>query len=67
MVSMATTTAGPSPPLSSDVENAVRRIGARLFAAIDKSEPPSVFSKKGFYGSMMDWAMRDEKFKTQLF
>lgn len=34
---------------------------------MDTAEPPSVFSRKGFYGTMMDWAMRDERFKTQLF
>lgn len=34
---------------------------------MDAAEPPSVFSKKGFYGAMMEWAMRDEHFKTQLF
>src|SRR5256885_6984259 len=30
-------------------------------------EAPSLFSKKGFYGTLIDWAMRDEHFKTQLF
>ena len=34
---------------------------------MDAAPPPSLFSKKGFYGSMMEWAMRDERFKTQLF
>lgn len=34
---------------------------------MDAAEPPSLFSKKGFYGTMMEWAMRDEHFKTQLF
>jgi len=34
---------------------------------METAEPPSVFSKKGFYGTMMEWAMRDEHFKTQLF
>lgn len=34
---------------------------------MDAAELPSVFSKKGFYGAMMEWAMKDEHFKTQLF
>jgi len=34
---------------------------------MDAAPAPSLFSKKGFYGAMMDWAMRDEIFKTQLF
>jgi len=38
-----------------------------LFTLMDAAEPPSLFSKKGFYGTLMDWAMRDEQFKTQLF
>jgi RHH-type proline utilization regulon transcriptional repressor/proline dehydrogenase/delta 1-pyrroline-5-carboxylate dehydrogenase len=28
---------------------------------------PSLFTKKGLHGALMDWAMRDEHFKTQLF
>src|SRR5262245_31946322 len=50
-----------------DVGSLVADYGARLFSLMDKAEPPSVFSKKGFYGSLMEWAMRDEHFKTQLF
>jgi RHH-type transcriptional regulator, proline utilization regulon repressor / proline dehydrogenase / delta 1-pyrroline-5-carboxylate dehydrogenase len=34
---------------------------------MDAAEPPFLFSKKGFYGTLMDWAMHDEHFKTQLF
>ena len=34
---------------------------------MDAAAPPSLFSKKGFYGTLMEWAMRDEHFKTQLF
>src|SRR5215470_15520756 len=34
---------------------------------MDSAEPPSIFSSKGFYGTLMDWAMGDEHFKTQLF
>lgn len=34
---------------------------------MDRAEPPSLFSRTGFYGTLMDWAMRDEHFKTQLF
>src|SRR5438874_5072431 len=34
---------------------------------MDAADSPTLFSKKGFYGTLMDWAMRDEHFKTQLF
>src|SRR5882672_2830091 len=53
--------------LETDIEPAVRKWGERLLTLIDTAKSPSLFSKKGFYGSLMDWAMRDEHFKTQLF
>jgi len=34
---------------------------------MEAAETPALFSKKGFYGALMEWAMRDERFKTQLF
>src|SRR5207244_7480453 len=46
---------------------AIRQYGEKIFALMDAAEPPSLFTKKGFYGTLMDWAMRDEHFKTQLF
>jgi Proline utilization A N-terminal domain len=49
------------------LESSIREYGGRILALMDAAEPPSVFSKKGFYGSLMEWAMRDEHFKTQLF
>jgi RHH-type transcriptional regulator, proline utilization regulon repressor / proline dehydrogenase / delta 1-pyrroline-5-carboxylate dehydrogenase len=55
------------PSADRDLERAIREYGEKLFALLDAAEPPSLFSKKGFYGTLMDWAMRDEHFKTQLF
>jgi RHH-type proline utilization regulon transcriptional repressor/proline dehydrogenase/delta 1-pyrroline-5-carboxylate dehydrogenase len=57
--------AGPSR--ERDLEAAIHDYGNQLFALMDAAEPPSLFSKKGFYGTLMDWAMRDQHFKTQLF
>src|SRR5437899_4603144 len=45
----------------------VREYGEKIFALIDQAGSPSLFSKKGFYGTLMDWTMKDEHFKTQLF
>src|SRR5437879_9784832 len=45
----------------------IQEYGEKVFALIDAAESPSLFSKKGFYGTLMDWAMKDEHFKTQLF
>src|SRR5882724_6101097 len=50
-----------------ELESQIQEYGETIFAAIDAAESPSLFSKKGFYGTLMDWAMRDEHFKTQLF
>src|SRR5947207_15531475 len=56
-----------SPPNDRDLEAGIRGWGEKIFALMDAGEAPSLFSKKGFYGSLMDWAMRDEHFKTQFF
>ena len=48
-------------------EAAVRKQGDILFAAMDRAPAPALFSKKGVYGRLMDWAMKDPAFKTQLF
>jgi len=34
---------------------------------VDAAAPPPLYSQQGLYGSLMEWAMRDECFKTQLF
>jgi RHH-type proline utilization regulon transcriptional repressor/proline dehydrogenase/delta 1-pyrroline-5-carboxylate dehydrogenase len=54
-------------PKDRDVETSVLEWGGKIFALMDAVELPSLFSKKGFYGTLMQWAMRDEHFKTQLF
>lgn len=52
---------------SNDVESATRAWGEKSFSLMDAAESPALFSKKGLYGALMEWAMRDEQFKTQLF
>src|SRR5437773_9476692 len=52
---------------ASDIEAAVRQRGEEILALMDAADVPSLFSRKGFYGALMDWSMRDEHFKTQLF
>jgi len=49
------------------VETEVRAWGEKLFALMDNAPAPALFSKKGAYGRLMDWAMKDPAFKTQLF
>jgi len=55
-----------SPP-DANLEPFVRIWGDKIFSLIEAAETPALFSKKGFYGALMEWAMRDEQFKTQLF
>ncbi len=50
-----------------DLEALIQQWGEKILALIDAAETPSLFSKKGFYGTLMEWAMADEHFKTQLF
>jgi RHH-type proline utilization regulon transcriptional repressor/proline dehydrogenase/delta 1-pyrroline-5-carboxylate dehydrogenase len=45
----------------------VREIGSRLFASMERAPTPALFSRKGAYGRLMEWAMKDPSFKTQLF
>ncbi|MGE4552653.1 MAG: L-glutamate gamma-semialdehyde dehydrogenase [Desulfovibrionaceae bacterium] len=48
------------------LEQAIRDTGRAFFAAI-KGEAPSIFNKGFWTGKVMDWAMKNEDFKVQLF
>jgi RHH-type proline utilization regulon transcriptional repressor/proline dehydrogenase/delta 1-pyrroline-5-carboxylate dehydrogenase len=50
-----------------NVDQSVRDWGGKIFELMDAAGAPSLFSRKGLYGTLMEWAMRDERFKTQLF
>jgi RHH-type proline utilization regulon transcriptional repressor/proline dehydrogenase/delta 1-pyrroline-5-carboxylate dehydrogenase len=58
---------GATPSSQPDVESRVRFWGEKILDLMDKAEAPALFSRKGLYGSLMEWSMRDENFKTQLF
>jgi RHH-type proline utilization regulon transcriptional repressor/proline dehydrogenase/delta 1-pyrroline-5-carboxylate dehydrogenase len=49
-----------------DLELAIKDRGRQFFADI-RDEKPSLFSKGRWIGAVMDWAMRHEAFKVQLF
>src|SRR5438876_4385856 len=49
-------------PLQAEVEQR----GSRIFDLVDR-HPESIFSKAGFYQRMMEFSMRDEHFKVQMF
>jgi RHH-type proline utilization regulon transcriptional repressor/proline dehydrogenase/delta 1-pyrroline-5-carboxylate dehydrogenase len=52
--------------MSADLERAIRERGRTLFADI-RGEKPSLFDTAGWTGKLLDWAMRREAFKVQLF
>jgi RHH-type transcriptional regulator, proline utilization regulon repressor / proline dehydrogenase / delta 1-pyrroline-5-carboxylate dehydrogenase len=46
----------------------IEQLGREIFALIDKDQgAPSLFGGNDFYGRLMEWAMRDPVFKTQMF
>jgi RHH-type proline utilization regulon transcriptional repressor/proline dehydrogenase/delta 1-pyrroline-5-carboxylate dehydrogenase len=51
-------------PLQPEIEQR----GRQIFALIDKFQGNSaVFRRNDFYGRLMEWSMKDEAFKTQMF
>ncbi|MGC3957889.1 MAG: proline dehydrogenase family protein [Verrucomicrobiota bacterium] len=56
-----------STTVTASIEPVIQRIGNQLFDALEQANTPSLFTKKGLYGALMDWAMQDEAFKVQLF
>ncbi len=50
-----------------DLEPGIRKWGIEILQKVDAAGTPSLFSKKGLYSSLMEWAMQDPNFKTQLF
>ena len=63
--SIHSASAAETAPASFDA--AIRGIGEQILSLVDAAGAPSIFSRKGLYGPLMEWSMRDERFKTQLF
>lgn len=55
------------PAADPALERRIHEIGEALFAAMDASPTPGIFSKKGAYARVMEWSMKDPAFKAQLF
>ena len=49
------------------LDSSIHETGEQILRLMEKAGTPSIFSRKGFYGPLMDWAMKDRHFKTQLF
>src|SRR6187551_3000668 len=51
---------------SNDLNDSIIRRGTALFSAI-ADEKPSLFNKETWVGKVLDWGMKNEQFKTQMF
>ncbi|NJL25597.1 MAG: hypothetical protein HC902_10770, partial [Calothrix sp. SM1_5_4] len=49
-----------------DLELSVRQTGERIFKSLDDESSP-LFSKDTWYKKIMDWSMKNEHFKVQMF
>lgn len=58
--------ATPTPAPAADLQAAIDALGNQILDRVAGASTP-LFSTKGVYARLMDWAMRDEAFKVQLF
>ena len=49
-----------------DLEDRIRKTGAKIYSSME-GEVPFLFNKKKWMGRLMEWAMKDETFRFQLF
>lgn len=50
-----------------DRELQVKQLGERIFNSLDEDSGGSIFSKDTWYRKIMDWSMKNEHFKVQMF
>lgn len=50
-----------------DLQNQIKAKGEEIFKRMEGQSKISLFSKDFWYGSIMDWSMKNEHFKTQMF
>src|ERR1700677_2716978 len=51
---------------TADLDVTIRRKGEEIFKLIEEDDK-SIFNKDWWYGRIMDWSMKNEKFKLQMF
>ncbi|GIL18722.1 MAG: bifunctional protein PutA [Oligoflexia bacterium] len=51
----------------SDIQAQIRAKGEEIMKRMEGASKVSLFSKDFWYGSIMDWSMKNEQFKTQMF
>ncbi|MGZ5280582.1 MAG: proline dehydrogenase family protein, partial [Pseudobdellovibrionaceae bacterium] len=50
-----------------DQQTQIKSKGEEIFRRMESASKVSLFSKDFWYGSIMDWSMKNEHFKTQMF
>lgn len=50
-----------------DTQNKIQTKGEEILRRMESQSKISLFSKDFWYGSIMDWSMKNEKFKTNMF
>jgi len=56
-----------APPADDALEAAVHAAGLELLAEMERHPAPGILSGKGAHARLVEWALRDPAFKTQLF
>ncbi len=51
----------------SDLQTQIRARGEEILKRMEGQSKASIFNKDWWYGSIMDWSMKNEQFKTQMF
>jgi RHH-type proline utilization regulon transcriptional repressor/proline dehydrogenase/delta 1-pyrroline-5-carboxylate dehydrogenase len=52
---------------SSELQNLIKAKGEAILKKMEAQSKPSLFSRDFWYGSIMEWSMKNEKFKTNMF
>lgn len=52
---------------NSEIQNKILSRGEEILRKMESQSKSSLFSKDFWYGSIMDWSMKNEKFKTNMF
>ena len=65
VASLPGTSRGPN--VDPKIEDAIRRIGTELLAAMEEHPEPGILSPKGINARLMEWSLRDPAFKARLF
>lgn len=52
---------------NAEAETRIRTTGEQIFKDIENDSTGSIFNKDWWYGRIMDWSMKNEHFKTQMF